>query len=345
MASVTYRKIKDKWYLRFRKKGYKEKTLRFPGSLSERQIKKIRDQKAVKWEMGEDPFTEQVNISLLLAARLYCEAKALDWSDKTQTTNSERLRLVCRDVPLYSLSEPEVQGWLDGLSVGAESKKSYAATLNSFLKWLYDNEYVTSRMKVVLNGSDKKKLKKKRIKYITLDQLQAVFDALEDAAKNRHRNAPKSRNRLYMKDIWMFAFWQLLRRDEIIRIKPEDVSPDLRFITIHGKGGAVDTIPVVEPAKYILEKWLPGTKGEPLFGLTDSKNLWRAFNQCIKTACPGSGLSLHSLRHGGIVHYLSQGISINHVSKLARHKSVRITADIYGDVIPVSVEEAFSGVK
>ncbi|MEX0686776.1 MAG: site-specific integrase [Balneolales bacterium] len=264
------------------------------------------------------------------------------WSDKTRITNKERLSQIDLNLPVSRISQGHFQRWLDGLSVSVHTKKSYASTLNTFLRWAYRNEYC-ELLKVALSNKDRKDLQVRRIKYITLEQLETLCDTLDTLTGNRKsKYTPVSRTRLYMKEIWRFAFWQALRREEIIRIQPGDIQ-NLRFITIHGKGGSVDTIPIVEPAKEILKPWLDKNQN-PLFGLTSSKNLWRTFNECVNIAFPGSGLNLHSLRHGGIVHYLSQGIGINFVSKLARHKSVRITADVYGDIIPTSVEDAFKNI-
>ncbi|MEX0686777.1 MAG: hypothetical protein WD267_10160 [Balneolales bacterium] len=55
MPSVTYRKKGDRWHIRLRKKGEKERTITLPGTISEREIRKIRDKKAEEWEMGTDP--------------------------------------------------------------------------------------------------------------------------------------------------------------------------------------------------------------------------------------------------------------------------------------------------
>lgn len=346
MPSISIRKRPTRWELRYR--GDKERTKSFPLSLSRRQIEKIRESEIVKWRQGVDPFgqKEEKAVSLEGAILAYREEREKYWSDKTRQTNADRLSYLLsftgNDL-VSSINTGKYKAWIDGLDVAATTKKSYASTVNTFLTWMLDKGYLKEKVKIKLEPGTLKALKKKRIKYITLDQLYKTCEALENIPRSKH--APRSRNRLYMKDIWQFAFWQLLRRDEIIRITPGDVSPDLRFITVHGKGGNVDTVPIVEPAKTILSPWLEDAEpSQPLFGLTASKNLWKAFNECVNIACPDAGLNLHSLRHGGIVHYLSQGIGLNFVSKLARHKNIKITADTYADIIPSSVEDAFKGV-
>lgn len=361
MGSVNYRRVGLKWHIRFRQRGRREAVLTMPGHLPEKRIKALALAKQVAWGEGSfDPWgrvvVDEPGGGYLLAelVEIYCRIRSAEgyWNKKTTATNRGRLTHLLsplRNVLPHSLMAGDIADRINPEVLAAESVVSYINTANGFLAWAHQGGHLPELIKLKVPRSVRRARQDvQRIRYITWEQLGAVCERHKGWSRERiERDASGvARSQAYKEEIWRFMFLQLLRRAEVLAIKPEHISADGRWLVVYGKGGRVDRIPLLEPARDIIEPWLATcAKGEPIFGISDGKTIWRPFREHVKALFPHSGLNVHSLRHGGIVHYLSQGISLNHVSKLARHANVNITARVYGDVIPISLEQAFAGAK
>lgn len=79
--------------------------------------------------------------------------------------------------------------------------------------------------------------------------------------------------------------------------------------------------------------------GQPLA----ERNLYLLFQQMLMRAEIDKRLSLYSLRHSGISYYIRHGVPIDVISRMAGHKSVSITNDVYYQRLMSQKRDAVQG--
>jgi len=132
-----------------------------------------------------------------------------------------------------------------------------------------------------------------------------------------------------------------LRGGEVARLQLADVGWQSGELTVRGKGGRVDTLPVPADAGEAMADYLlharPATTAPQLFvtmkapfaGLTAS-----AVTQVVGRACERAGVppfGPHKIRHAAACGLLAAGAPMEEISQLLRHAQQRTTA-IYAKV-------------
>lgn len=376
MASVSYRKVGSKWHIRFRKPGHKELTKTYPGNLQERTIAA----KAGWWKeqiaLGrEDPWQKKATPDH--AGSVFTLSEAIEWyindgltsgkwkvdSDghsHTATTNRSRLEYLLDelgDIPVRDIDTRRIQSWLiskkkaNGTgTISPVTMKSWKITINSFLRWLYENQYIGQLHQVILPKQIKDQAKNiiSQPSGITEQQMYRFCRAAAGRIK---------RSRKYGKAMeWIIPcaqllFWTMLRHDEVLNLYPQDFSSDLEYLTIGHRGSkdrprfipksGIATVPLLEPARKVIRRFDLHNKpaGKPIFDYSyDYLNV--AFRRVSKEAFQDKLFPPHSFRHGGIIWLRSVVNEPGLVTQLARHASQETTERIYGGVDPVYLKKA-----
>lgn len=354
MASVSYRKKGTNWHIRFQKQGSKEITKILPGSLHEKSIAQktnwYKEQIALgridPWEQADTPI---ISVDDALDEYLYMNLANGNWAENTtHKTNKNVLKRMLKPIRdhLLGVQTPEMlfQDLFEKLPGEAYTKKGDRGRINGFLKYCFKEGYLEKHYKVTLPMTYKLEMRNTTsIKYMTREQLSDVCKALHFI----HRQTPASHGKPpeFYTDLYWFMFYSLLRKEEVPKLTKGDLNGNR--LSVKGKGRRTDIITLPPPALEIAQKYSLGKqKSEPLF--TENMNrakvhFGRAIDMALGEDHPSKGF--HQLRHGGVVYYLSEGIPVQFVSKLARHKSIQVTLTVYADVLPDKMDEVFSGIR
>lgn len=359
MASVTYRKVGDVWYVRFTEYGRKEATRRFPGTLQERTIQQkvgwFKEQIALgrynPWDQKEKYYEDTLTLEELID--MYCSEnyRSGNWTERTKQTNRDRLKIPLEELlndRIVKISEKDFQKALNAHQVSSYTRKGHKESFNTFLGWLHANDYA-ERYKVELPISDKiANRNQKQIKYLTYQQLTDICRAhrWEKSQFKRFGYVRDSFDPDFWPDAWWFMFWQVLRKEELPRLCKKDILANGTKLRVAGKSRSINVIPLVPPARKILAKYTPDLMPSDHLFTSSSNRLYKQFRSACRLALgPDESSGLHQLRHGGAVHYFTLGKKIQFVSKILRHRSVKVTYEVYGDVIPEGVSREFDDVE
>lgn len=348
---VSYRKVYNKWHIRFRKSGGKEVTKSLPGSLKEKTVQTKAAWYEEQIALGRlDPW-EESSPGLLLQTALeeyFAEnKKSGNWSEKTYSVTTYELQRMFNEVLAKPIDQiTQWQSLFDAYPGNHNSRRGYRTRVNAFLNWAADKGYIKPTS-VELRVSDKKAIQNDdSVKYITWDQLDRVCQAERFLHRqNRLIYKTPGKDADFYPDLWWFMFYSLLRKSEVERLSAGDLTA--RRLTVFGKGRRKDIITLPPPAFEIAQKYTTGKdKSDPIF-TTDMNRPYKHLSRAVELALGPDHHSkgFHQIRHGGIVHYLSLGKPLQFVSKLARHRSSRTTAERYADVIPERMDDVFGDVS
>ena len=134
---------------------------------------------------------------------------------------------------------------------------------------------------------------------------------------------------MHHKVAFMLAFESGLRISEVVNLKPEDISENLKQIRINmGKNSKDRIVSLPLSWRSHLIKYIP------------LKCQQRALQKAFITACEKTGLKkrkpkihFHSLRHGFATESLRSGVNIYTISKLLGHADISTTT-IYAHLCP-----------
>lgn len=364
---VTYRKVGRRWHIRFIKGSgsqRREVIKSLPGSLHKKSVKKKAAWYEMEWSMGRlDPFEEkrQEGTTLLIdAVDEYCEENLAsgNWAEKsTYRVTKNVFKRMFAGAEGAALGEQTDQAFFqrqfNGSAGNARTRKGNAGRLNSFLRWAHDNGYLPERYTVSISKHEEIELRNtEKTKYLTWQQLRDICCAHRWLRRQNERiwKNPSPKPDDFYTDTWWFYFYSLLRAEELSALKAGDLLAGGR-LRVKGKGRRTDTIYLPPPALTIAEKFAMGKdKSEALF-VSSTNRSRKHFERAVRLAmgeqfASGDGRTgFHQLRHGGVVHYLSLGKPIQFISKLARHRSIRITDETYGDIINEAQRNAFMDVQ
>lgn len=358
---VSYRKVGNRWHIRFRKGSGKERreiTESFPGNIHESTIRKKADWYDIEISMGNyDPFEKNNHssgVTLGDALHDYCEENlhsgnwAPDSTYKTNVNVFKRMFEGSADKPIQRFNNDFFQNKLQNSAGNARTKKGNAGRVNTFLKWAHKKGFLPEQYSVKITMHDVVDLRNKEsIKYITWNQLRDVCDAhrwLHRQNKAIYKQQSGKEPDFYT-DMWWFMFYSLLRKEEVPKLKVKDYNKGR--LKVRGKGRRTDSIILPPPAQTIAEKYAMGKQPDdhlfvshmnrPEVHLSNAVNLALGQNHHSK--------GFHQLRHGGVVHYITLGKPVQFVSKLARHRSIQVTLTVYADIIDEGMEEAFRDIS
>ena len=345
------RERKNHWHVFFksRKRSPQEVIFSFPKDLfSAREIQRKRDELYTAYHEGWDPWTRRLprqqpaTITVLDAVEGYCRHKGElgqkglqgGWSQRTFKNYQTNLRAFARFAgerrEIQTLTSKELDAWLYQGHLSEETSRMYRRQLKTFLTWLRTHEYAALDLPVA-------PVKIQTIpEFVTLDELEEIIEAhrqvCRDKASKRHYSGHNSR--LWMEDVFRFAFFQPHRQGEIAGLTPARVNLRTRQLRIgdrhfRTKGRREHFVRITDEAFPILERYYQAatqTGRERIFRNRDGRMFGDAFREAARAALPARGnLHFHSLRHGGAIYRLKNGWGIYDVSRLLTHASVKTT--------------------
>ena len=217
------------------------------------------------------------------------------------------------------------------------TKKRIQSSINQFLKYLIDENYIAN---IEINNVSI--MSEKKLPHVLspneIDKLINFYN---------HDLFISSRN----KTIIDFMYSTGCRVSELINVEESDIDIEDAFVRLEGKGSKQRIVPLGSKVLINLESYLPlrnkdrKSKNNKLFISKSYKNLDRtAVFRIIKSTGVKAGIHKelypHILRHSAATHMLEGGCDLRTVQEFLGHSSVS-TTQIYTKVTKAFLEEAF----
>ena len=217
------------------------------------------------------------------------------------------------------------------------TKKRIQSSINQFLKYLIDKNYIANIEMNNISIMTEKKLPN----VLSPNEIDILIDFYD------HDLFISSRN----KTIIDFMYSTGCRVSELINVEESDIDIEEAFVRLEGKGSKQRIVPLGSKVLINLENYLPlrnkdrKNKNNKLFISKSYKNLDRtAVFRIIKSTGVKAGINKelypHILRHSAATHMLEGGCDLRTVQEFLGHSSVS-TTQIYTKVTKAFLEEAF----
>ena len=217
------------------------------------------------------------------------------------------------------------------------TKKRIQSSINQFLKYLIDKNYISNIEMNNISIMTEKKLPN----VLSPSEIGILIDFYD------HDLFISSRN----KTIIDFMYSTGCRVSELINVEESDIDIEEAFVRLEGKGSKQRIVPLGSKVLINLENYLPlrnkdrKNKNNKLFISKSYKNLDRtAVFRIIKSTGVKAGINKelypHILRHSAATHMLEGGCDLRTVQEFLGHSSVS-TTQIYTKVTKAFLEEAF----
>ena len=217
------------------------------------------------------------------------------------------------------------------------TKKRIQSSINQFLKYLIDENYIANIEMNNISIMTEKKLPN----VLSPNEIDILIDFYD------HDVFISSRN----KTIIDFMYSTGCRVSELINVEESDIDIEEAFVRLEGKGSKQRIVPLGSKVLINLENYLPlrnkdrKNKNNKLFISKSYKNLDRtAVFRIIKSTGIKAGINKelypHILRHSAATHMLEGGCDLRTVQEFLGHSSVS-TTQIYTKVTKAFLEEAF----
>ena len=217
------------------------------------------------------------------------------------------------------------------------TKKRIQSSINQFLKYLIDENYIAN---IEINNVSI--MSEKKLPHVlSPDEIDQLIDFYN------HDLFISSRN----KTLIDFMYSTGCRVSELINVEESDIDIEEAFVRLEGKGSKQRIVPLGSKVLINLESYLPHrnkdkkNKNNKLFISKSYKNLDRtAVFRIIKFTGVKAGIHKelypHILRHSAATHMLEGGCDLRTVQEFLGHSSVS-TTQIYTKVTKAFLEEAF----
>ena len=217
------------------------------------------------------------------------------------------------------------------------TKKRIQSSINQFLKYLIDENYIAN---IEINNVSI--MSEKKLPHVlSPNEIDKLIDFYN------HDLFISSRN----KTIIDFMYSTGCRVSELINVEESDIDIEDAFVRLEGKGSKQRIVPLGSKVIINLESYLPlrnkdrKSKNNKLFISKSYKNLDRtAVFRIIKSTGVKAGIHKelypHILRHSAATHMLEGGCDLRTVQEFLGHSSVS-TTQIYTKVTKAFLEEAF----
>ncbi|MEM6823533.1 MAG: site-specific tyrosine recombinase XerD [Pseudomonadota bacterium] len=237
------------------------------------------------------------------------------------------LDAVDRDQIASYLAQCEAEG------LAKTTRARRLSAIRQFCRFAYEEGWRRDNPALRLKGPGRSKSLPKTLS-------EAEVDALLVAARESGRSAERLRNTCLLELLYATG----MRVSELISLPAQAVRGDPRMILVRGKGGKERMVPVSQPARRALTRWLEhlddiGSLSQYLFPSRGKAGyLTRVrFHGLVKDLAARAQInpdkvSPHTLRHAFATHLLSRGADLRSIQTLLGHADIS-TTEIYTHVL------------
>jgi integrase/recombinase XerD len=274
-----------------------------------------------------NPASDEHNLKLLTKYKMICRNKGL--TQKTLDAFECDLKLFIRFIGDKSLKEVTHHDVEDFLFYCQEERKNSDqainrkfTSLNSFYKTMIKKEYINTINP--MDKLDKPKIRKKVKDYLTEEEMDKIFNYLEE-----------------QKDFRGLAFFHLAyssacRISELHQLNRNTLSMEKREFKVLGKGEKERVCFFSERAREHIQRYIQSRKDVlgALF-ISRENNRWskRAIQVFVKKTAKAVGITKHitphSIRHSILTHLRLKGYPLEDLQLLAGHENIGTTQRTY----------------
>ena len=124
-----------------------------------------------------------------------------------------------------------------------------------------------------------------------------------------------------------------IRRGEFLTLKSDDISPDLKFLRVLGKGRKQRIVPLNNTCRQILTEYKNNGELEITKRYPSKEGLYYLCRK-LYTKAKLEPFGLHALRHYFCTELIKKKVPLILVSKILGHSSVKITESVYVHLVP-----------
>lgn len=235
--------------------------------------------------------------------------QALSERTITERVIAVRAFLTMQGCTPRTMSTMDIARYCGRVELSASSRHTYQGVLRAFAGWM---------VKAGVRPDDPSaaapipKRPRSRPRPIKMEVVRAIYKAIN-----------RERSRAY----FMLALLAGMRVHEIAKIRGEDIDLERGSLTISGKGGSTQLIPLAPELRELAERmprrgwWFPAYTIE---GCVTRDAVGRAIKQAMKRAGYGD-LMPHQLRHSYGTELLRAGADVRTVQELMRHEDLNTT--------------------
>jgi len=206
------------------------------------------------------------------------------------------------------------------IGLKSSSRRFYLRAIKAFINFLYKREYISKNFS---NEIVTPKVLRKKLDIVPAEVAEKVILTATEPAENS--NCVSKQSKHTQRIALRFVLRTGLRASELLKLKREDINPEEGVFTVQSKGGNIDVLPLPQDMVGELKNL---KKGDSLFNIA-SETLNVALKRGSKELGVKPYLTLHTLRHIFCTTLLKSGVSLQVVSRLMRHSSVKITDSVY----------------
>jgi integrase/recombinase XerC/integrase/recombinase XerD len=226
-----------------------------------------------------------------------------------------------------------------GISKAGVARK--LAAIRSFYNALLRADQVSANP-ADLVATPKRNRKLPRV--LSRDEMQTLLDGIP------------TRTPLEMRDRAMLelAYSCGLRAEEVINLDTDSPDFDGERLRVEGKGGKTRLVPIGEPARDALTRYLergrpallgPGPESALLVSKSGRRlhpsDVRRRLQRWVREAAIAGGVSPHALRHSFATHLLEGGADLRSIQELLGHSSLS-TTQVYTQVEPSWLQSQYA---
>ncbi len=197
---------------------------------------------------------------------------------------------------------------------------AHLTAIKSFCRWLYEhfnlpNPAVNIRM-LKEDPPD--------ARYLTSEEYHKVLSVCDNSQA----------------DVIQFIANTGLRLTETRNLTWGNISPDMKYISLTGKGRKHRLIYLNQVCRDILNKHKKKTKSNEIEFLQNYKKRWELYNLCTRLASRADmpKFGPHALRHFFATRLMQKGVPIAKISRCLGHSETRTTEKIYIHWLPEDID-------
>jgi len=233
-------------------------------------------------------------------------------SPRTYVEQPLTVRRIARElgVDATCFSAANLQAWFIASDVSPASTATYYAAVRAWSLWLVRQGIRPDNPTDLM---DSPRVPRSTVKPITTDQLMRLIDS---------DITPGSRAKIIL------GAYAGLRVSEIAQVRGSDFDLSANLLTVRGKGGVVDTVPMHSAVRGLTEHW--GTQGYWFPSPTRRGHvLGNSVSTVLGNAMKRSGIyggHPHQLRHWLATELTAFGVPTRVVQVIMRHANLATTA-------------------
>lgn len=260
-------------------------------------------------------------------------------------------RRVGSETQLDNLKPDDVRSFVYDSEVKATTGANRYRHVRAVLRWTGHES--------VIDAVQKPKTGEKLPKALRPGELRSICrEAVEDYRQKRHKGHCRPREIVWIVPAIRFAYFTGLRGSELARVRWSHVDLDRQQLTIYRqKSGNESTIPLVKPARELLQKLYDGEDGDAFIFRSPGcdpkersarrfrEHVGRKFSEYRDEAGVRAELTLHSTRHGFGTRLAENGASAIAIKRAMRHSEISTSmryVHMANGRLQSEVESAFS---